>query len=85
MSSKVDCRILSLWLVVGIIIVFALHFAAGLSYLAACGFVLLGLVCIFLNGLLAMWEDEQPGGFNNPRPSEEIRQKSDAQKKDHKA
>jgi hypothetical protein len=25
-------------------------------------------LCILANGLLATWEDEQPGGFNNPLP-----------------
>ena len=28
---------------------------------------LIVLVAMLINGALAAWEDEQPGGFNNPR------------------
>jgi hypothetical protein len=56
------------WLIIGIAAVFMLHFLAGFSYLAAVGITIFGLLCILANGLLATWEDERPGGFNNPLP-----------------
>lgn len=58
------------WLVVGVVAVFMLHFLAGVGYWAAVGITGLGLLCILANGLLASWEDEQPGGFNAPLPKE---------------
>lgn len=62
--------IMLVWLIVAIITVFALHLLAGLSFWAAVGFTTLGLLCILANGLLLTWEDEQPGGFNNPLPKQ---------------
>jgi NAD/NADP transhydrogenase alpha subunit len=58
----------------------------GLGIAAAIGFIISALsnlpfwaatiivaVAMFLNGLLAQYEDNLPGGFNNPMSQEEIK------------
>ena len=42
----------------------ALHVWVGMPYWGAFAITLIALL---LNGWLAVWEDNQPGGFNNPQ------------------
>jgi 4-hydroxybenzoate polyprenyltransferase len=49
--------------------VFALagHWIFGVPYWLA---FLIAMVAILLNGAFAVWEDDQPGGFDNPKARE---------------
>ena len=58
------------WLASATIGVLVAHFFFGVGWGWSVGGAALVLVSIFLNGLLATWEDEQPGGFNNPTPKQ---------------
>lgn len=43
--------------------------AFGVSYFASINFwvsFVIVVMAVFLTGLIATWEDEQPGGFNDP-------------------
>ena len=51
-------------LVLAVAIGFAVNWLFGLSLWITVPLTLLALI---LNGLLAEWEDNRPGGFNNPR------------------
>ena len=42
----------------------------GLSGIPFWACFAIALVALLLNGWLAVWEDNQPGGFNNPNPDE---------------
>ncbi len=69
----------ALWLaVLGMTILLA-HFVFGAGWERATGIAALIFGSILLNGLLATWEDEQPGGFNHPTP-EQLRRPSAQQK-----
>ena len=56
------------WLAIFIVAVLVMHFRFSVNLYAALGFGIIGLIAIFINGLIATWEDDQPGGFNNPTP-----------------
>jgi len=53
------------WAAIFIVAVFVMHFRFSVHLYAAIGFGVIGLIAIFINGWLATWEDDQPGGFNN--------------------
>ena len=46
---------------------FVAHWIFGASFWLALPIIVFALV---VNGALAVWEDEQPGGFNNPKEKE---------------
>ena len=54
-------------LLVCAVIAFAAHWIFGVSVWLALPIV---VVAVVVNGALALWEDEQPGGFNNPEGKE---------------
>ena len=66
-KRKVDWRIFGYSTSVCAIIAALLAKWLRLSFWIVFPIVVLGL---FINGLLATWEDEQPGGFCNPNPEE---------------
>jgi hypothetical protein len=49
------------WLAISLVIGAIAHFGFGQNFIASA--VIAG-VALTLNGLLAEWEDRQPGGFN---------------------
>jgi cell division protein FtsW (lipid II flippase) len=78
MSRRVKCV---LWyvLLAGIIAVLATivwHYFGGL----AAGIVVIVPLAMIANGWLATWEDERPGGFNNPRKSDSSASPDDVRK-----
>jgi len=70
MSRKPDFRPLLFWLFIATALALVLRFVFGYDYPWSIGIAVIVLLSVFLNGLLAAWEDEQPGGYNNPLPSE---------------
>ena len=61
---KVALWYFGLAIVIGVVAVFVYRSFGGL----AAGIVVLVPLGLIANGWLAGWEDEQPGGFNNPHP-----------------
>ncbi len=60
-----------LWTAIFALAALIMHFFFLINFYAAMGFGAIGLVAIFINGCVATWEDDQPGGFNNPTHKEE--------------
>jgi hypothetical protein len=58
------------WLAAATVGVLVAHFVFHVSWAMSFGGAAIGLAAVFLNGLLATWEDEQPGGFHNPTPKQ---------------
>ncbi|MDZ5650755.1 hypothetical protein [Nitrospirillum sp. BR 11828] len=63
MKSEHIVRLVLLVIAVGLVIllVFLGHFPIWLA-------VMMALAALAVNGWLLAWEDELPGGFNNPHP-----------------
>ena len=53
-------------LLVAIVVIVA-YFISRWAHLNYWLILVIVAVAILLNGLLASWEDNQPGGFNNPK------------------
>ena len=53
------------------VIGYLLHYLSGMSLWIS---VLIVAAGVFVNGLIAEWEDNRPGGFNNPSSEENERQ-----------
>jgi len=68
MRQKPNFKPLLIWLFIAALIIIVLHFGFSWDYAWSVGVAIIVFVSVFLNGLLATWEDEQPGGFNNPLP-----------------
>lgn len=70
MRSSINLNILFVWLAVGTVGVVIAHFVFSIGWGVSIVVAALMLLAVFLNGLLASWEDEQPSGFHNPRPDQ---------------
>jgi len=60
---KIVLWYLGLGVIIAVIATVVWHYFGGF----AGGIVIIVPLAIIANGWLATWEDEQPGGFNNPR------------------
>ena len=70
---KIALWYLGLAALIGVVAVFAYRYFGGL----AAGIVVLVPLSLIANGWLAEWEDEQPGGFNNPHPPTDTSKQND--------
>ena len=59
-----DVRIFAISMVIAATVALAVHVWGGMPYWAAFAITLIALL---LNGWLATWEDNQPGGFNKAK------------------
>ena len=67
MKRFIDWRIFFITMGVASLLAFGLHVWVHLNVWVCLGIVVFG---ILLNGIIAMIEDEMPGGFNNPKPDD---------------
>src|SRR5438105_1343143 len=58
------------WLAIATVGVLIAHLLFGARLSISIWVAILVLLSSFVNGWLATWEDEQPGGFNNPEPGQ---------------
>lgn len=70
MRTLLRFKILFGWLAVATAGVLIAHFGFAARWTYSIGGAVIVLGAVFLNGLLATWEDEQPGGFNDPAPQQ---------------
>ncbi|OZG72659.1 hypothetical protein BTA51_14105 [Hahella sp. CCB-MM4] len=67
MKKFIDIKMLLLMLVAGVLIAFGVSYFTQFSF----GLTLGSIILVFLvNGLIAAWEDEHHGGFNNPNQTD---------------
>jgi hypothetical protein len=67
MKRFIDWRIFFSVMAVAGLLAFGLHAWSHVNFWACLAIV---VVAILLNGVIAMIEDEMPGGFNNPNPDD---------------
>ena len=66
MKRIVNFRIFGLAVAIAALLAWGLHAISHLNYLVCFGLVVAGIA---INGWIATFEDEMPGGFHNPTPN----------------
>jgi ribose/xylose/arabinose/galactoside ABC-type transport system permease subunit len=78
MIKRLDLKYTAVGLAIAVIIGALISWFSSLPFWASFAIVVVSMV---LNGVLAEYEDNRPGGFNNPMSGDQIKIENDKRKK----